>query len=159
MKKGEEDLAHSILFPDWLSHTCNTPSKFVIFFFFHRPQSLTLFLRLVIEPETTKPPTFRRSSPIRKPAVHPVVNRQLSVSQTDTRSPFHVNRLSFSFCVSIAFSTSAALRHSFCVSFLPPSSLDRYFVTSVCRLPLFQLPAAPRHLVTFCVSNARFQLR
>jgi len=31
-------------------------------------------------PETTKPPTFRRSSPIRQPAVHPVVNRQLSVS-------------------------------------------------------------------------------
>src|SRR5271170_7128406 len=158
MKKGEEDLAHSILFPDWLSHTCNTPSKFVIFFFFHRPQSLTLFLRLVIEPETTKPPTFRRSSPIRKPAVHPVVNRQLSVSQTDTRSPFHVNRLSFSFCVSIAFSTSAAPRHSSVCLFyrLLPRSILCHFCVSIAP---FSTAAAPRHLVTFCVSKARFQLR
>jgi hypothetical protein len=76
------------------------------------------------------------------------VNLQLSVCQTDIRSPFFVKRLSFSFCVSIAFSTSAALRHSFCVSFLSPSPLDRYFVTSTCRLSLFQLPLLPDILST-----------
>ena len=56
--------------------------------------------------------------------------------------PFAINRLSFSFCVSIAFS-SAAPRHSFCVSFLPPSSSIDTLSPSVCRLSLFQLPLRP----------------
>jgi Flp pilus assembly protein protease CpaA len=82
----------------------------------------------------------RRSSPIRIAAVHSVVNLQLSVCQTDIRSLFLVNRLSFSFCVSIVF-TSAAPRHfSLCLYFYR-TSLDQDLVTfSVSKILLTQRP-------------------
>ena len=58
----------------------NSPGRYPFkISYFRRPQSLTFFVVLSSNPETTKPPTFRRSSPIRKPAVHPV-NCPLSVS-------------------------------------------------------------------------------
>jgi hypothetical protein len=69
------------------------------------------------------------------------VNRQLSVSDRPLLQLFLVNQLTFSFRGSIAFFFHFRCAQTlFCVSFPPPSSLDRYFVT-------------------FCVSIARFQLR
>jgi hypothetical protein len=86
------------------------------------------------------------------------VNCQLSVSDRHPQPFPRQSTQFFLLCVN-CISTSAAPRHSFCVSFLPPSSLDRYFVTFCVSIASFSTAAAPRHLVTFCVSIARFQLR
>ena len=71
------------------------------------------------------------------------MNRQFSVSD---RPPFAAFRRQstqfFLLCVNCLFNFRCP-QTLFCVYFLPPSSLDRYFVTSACRLPLFQLPLRP----------------
>ena len=94
---------------DILSNFVNFTSNFP------SPPEPYLFLRLVTEPETTKPPTHRRSSPIRNAASSPfceplalyVSDRHPAAFSTSIDSVFP------SPCW-LPFSTSAAPRHFFC---------------------------------------------
>ena len=111
------------------------PFKFRQIFLFSSPPEPPFFVVLSSNPETTKPPTFRRSSPIRKPAVHLVVNRQLSVSDRPLFAALSSSIDSFFLlCVNCLFNFRCARTLLLCVFFYRPHpSIDTcHLLCAVC---------------------------